>query len=293
MVDSDVALPLLVDELLGLYRALGAAIGHELAEVRPVRRGGPRTWWCAFHGQAHTRDGWNHDAGCAGGPDPRPDTTTPAATIGAALTGTAPTYSTRRRVPTSRPPLDLEALAAQEAIWTAAVDVASDLRHALGHHTVDRWPGALTHLPGLIPALPDGAHGGRWLQIGLGRLAEARDGARRVLDLDPRLTQLGPCPNVREDYPAAWTADGHEATAVWADGRCRRYDVTASSRAIRTAGRTVDIWARAHLVVDLEAGTKSPEGDIRCPACRRRWAGEEGRAELARLMGQVEIREAS
>ncbi len=267
-------------ELGALYRDLGAALrpgaGDEPDRSSVMR---PALLWCAQHAAAHHRDEWTD--GCTPGQDPRRAT---AAGIGPALVATAAAGAGRRPVPGSRPPLDMGVLAAQEAIWTAAADLAEDVRYQLGW--ADRplsGTRALVALPDLVEAVPE-ASAGRWLTVGLARLQEARAGARRVLGLDPVLLELGPCPSVRDDYPAAWTADGQGALAVWTDGLCRRYDATASARASRETGRPADVWHRAHLAVDPAAGTLSPEGDIRCRACGRRWAGEVGRRELWRLL---------
>ncbi|MEX5713210.1 hypothetical protein AB1484_34500, partial [Parafrankia sp. FMc6] len=178
-------------------------------------------------------------------------------------------------------------LYAQEDIWTACVDLLADLRYARGFP--DRPPGPhaapRTDLIGpLLDALTDTQRASRWLTIGLARLADARTHARRVLGLDPELLALGACPSVVEPYPAVWDQSGIMPIAMWDDGLCRRYNVAASKPAASPRWRPVDVWARSHLVVDVAAGTRSPDGDITCPTCRRRWAGEAGRRELAGLM---------
>lgn len=200
--------------------------------------------------------------------------------LSATVTGT-PTRNDavkQRGMPGSAAPLDLNALAAQEGLWIALDELLADLRYARGlPHRQGMWTlaGMSVVMP-LIDGLSDDQRATRWLAVGLARLGSARARARGVLGLDAQLLMLGPCPVVQEPYPAAWDASGLEVLAVWDDGLCRAFDVAAS------VGR--DVWTRSHLRVDVAAGTRSPEGDIHCRTCGARWAGEDGRRELARLM---------
>jgi hypothetical protein len=227
--------------------------------------------------------------------DDGPDRSTPGGNAGALIAGTViatvtrTTGLTRRGVPGSAAPLDIAVLGAQEDIWTALDALVADLRWARRlPHREGIWSiEALSLVLPLMEGLDEEQRASRWLTLGLRRLADARDGARRVLGLDERLLTLGECPSrILEDYPAAWDDDGYTPVAVWDDGLCRRYDPAASGRESRL-GAPVDVWRRSHLVVDPTAGTASPAGDVRCVGCGRRWAGDEGRAQLGELLGTL------
>lgn len=291
----------LLAELPTLYTQLQQQLGarHLLADERstPTAR---TTWWCTTHRTAHHPSKWNAHWGepgnhesCQSGPDPRgPGRVAHLASATVTATPRRDRQGIHRSGPPgSAAPLDIEVLTAQEDIWTACVDLLADLRYAL---RLPERPPIRPHekraipptdpIGPLIDALSDAQRAGRWLTVHLARLDDARTRARGVLGLDPELLKLGPCPNVVEAYPAVWDPSGIMPLAMWDDGLCRRYNVRKSQPAASPDWRAVDVWDRSHLVVDVAAGTKSPDGDIVCRTCRRRWAGEPGRRELAGLM---------
>ncbi len=231
-------------ELADLYRALGEAI----APPRPYAGAGPVE-----------------------------DPSLAAPILAATLTGTAPRYSIRRRVPTSGSPLDLELLGAQEGIEAVSVDLATQAREALGDITREHGPErALEVLPMLYGRLEAGGPLARRMPAVLDAL---RRRARYALDLDRRPLPLGhACPSVQDDYLATW-AGGFTPAAEWVDGVCRTYDVVASVRATRVRAELagcevepVEVWVRSMLVVrDPDAPAGSDGAAPWCPGCGRSW----------------------
>jgi hypothetical protein len=288
----------LVAELESLYRALGAALGADPSGIL-TRSAVTRTadLWCARHSTRHRPDRWSdqgpEEERCRVGPDPGPDRAliAGAATVRPALPPTARAGSGARAVAGSRPPLDLGMLAAQREIVTAAAQLAADLRYRLGHARRESGLTALRLLPMLVDQLCEGGRP-RFVDVGIGRLDQARTAARRELDIDLRPMQLDPCPSDRQPYAAAWDDGEWIPVAEWRDGVCREYDWAVSAAA--TAARrqrlgplagAVDVWRAARLYVrDPGAGIDSAAAAIRCPGCQRVWAGREGRAELFDLL---------
>lgn len=278
----------LVTELESLYRALGAALGAEPVDG-PDRSTVTRTAdiWCAHHRRGHRPDQWTQV--CTPGPDPR--IAGGASWARPTLTATTKAGQGGRSVPSSRPPLDLGILTAQEEIWTAATELVADLRHRLGHARRERGMSALAHVPMLVDQLTEGGAEPRWVTVGITRLNHARTSAREALDIDLRPLRLDPCPSDRQPYTAAWAGPDWEPLAEFTDGICREYDWTASAAWTVTRRRAdpdagpVDVWRPARLYVrNPTAAAESEAAAIRCPGCRRVWAGLQGRAELFDLM---------
>jgi hypothetical protein len=238
------------------------------------------------------------------------DRSTPAPAVAAALTPTAPSFSTRRRVPASRPPLDLEGLAAQEGIDRAVRALLADIRAALAlpdRPTATRR--ALQVLPRLLGALPEGHHLTRRAPAVLEAL---RARARHVLDLDERWFVLGQCPEIHQTgAPVGWDSAGRpvayvevrdcmtydvlgslDATKKRRDAHRRALDAAAKASirgedtreqlaALGLASGPVDIWRRSHIRIDRDADLTTAVAS--CSGCPRTWDARE-RARLGRML---------
>jgi len=119
-------------ELATLYRQLGDAI-TPAAETDRSLAGDATARWCVQHGHFVP----------FGPVDIRRHVLGPKLTLAASVMPTAaPDEGARRGVPGSRPPLSgpaMDALVAQEGIWTAAIDLANEARERCGHVRRDWW----------------------------------------------------------------------------------------------------------------------------------------------------------
>jgi hypothetical protein len=216
---------------------------------------------------------------------PVQDRSQTAPAFAAALTPTAPNVSSRRRVPSSRPPLDLTALEAQQQIHTKVADLLRDVRAALD--LPDRPTTALRGLqalPRLVEALPEAHHQARRVPAVLEAL---RARARHVLDLDERWFVLGECPEIHQDaIPVAWDVAGRPVAYVEVRD-CVTYDLLASLDATRKrrAGHPgagpVDVWRRSHIRIDRDADLTTATAV--CSGCDRTWDARE-RARLGKML---------
>lgn len=210
------------------------------------------------------------------------DPATPHPTVAAVLVPTPPPAE-GRRVPSSRPPIDLTLLETAKGLDAALVGLAADLRRTLGHTTVDAGP---------VKALDAISTHHRYLTEGCAlerRIAGVLTGwvarCKRVLQIDEQWLELGPCPEIHQDaIPVAWDEQG-SAVAYVEVRECVFYDQPASYAATLRRGAPVDIWRRSHLRAPL--GADLATAVVECPGCGRTWAP----ADRATLVVTVTDRE--
>jgi hypothetical protein len=200
----------------------------------------------------------------------------------------------RRSVPGSRPPVDVEALAATEGIETTVRGMWDALRAALGLPTGRGTPQAqLRQIPAYVEALPAGHPlTARVPAV----LAARRDHARRVLAWDAEMIWLGDCPSVfeprdmltRDGWVAGdtgcWAVDG-SAMADLALGQALPEVVSAAAESAADGEEPV-IWRRSRMGLPRDADMA--HADVVCRVCGYR-SRPEDRAQqvLEQLAHQI------
>ncbi|WP_239404660.1 hypothetical protein [Frankia sp. Cj3] len=191
--------------------------------------------------------------------------------------GVRPDRSQIRRVPSTRPPLNVEILLLQEQVEKSIRGLSRDLRDALGQ--ANHWqdvPDGLRAMPALWEALPtDHALIGRIPAL----LAALRDRLRGWLEWDRDWLTLGPCPS--QDEPVdVLTRDG----LVAADTGCWTLDGRATAEAV-ARGEDAQVWRRSTLTIARDGDVTSE--DVVCHACGYRCTPGDRAADLVLAHGQA------
>lgn len=183
-----------------------------------------------------------------------------------------------RRVPGTRPPLDLHALEVSQALASGVRATARELRTAHGHTTGYRTLAlALADVPTLVDSLGQ-EHPLRRRVPAV--LAALRDRARRLAEWDRDWLVLGECPQQWADEPVdVLTRDG----LVLADTGCWSPDVRATAAAA-ARGEDAQILRRSLLAIPRDADPLRQT--IVCRACGYTCTPEDRAADVVLASGR-------